>query len=398
MARRSIAFAEFSPSGGLFQFTAQLGEALAQLGHDVHLFTGPRPEVAAKHPNFTIHAVLPTWHPMDTTVRSSLFRKVRRSVRAIQLVMAWLLLIVRLRRLKPDVVLWSAWQFSVDGIGVLLTSRLLPLSMLGLIAHEPRLIRRADTTRSQHGPLLDRILAAAWRRMSVVFVLGEQARVRVLENWQPSGPVIVIPHGDERALRDDQEVRPVADTGPVALFFGTWTAYKGINVLLECLPEVRRRVPDARVVLAGGVVGVDLPALLSRVSELGGVDARPGYVPLEEIPRLFSEARVVVIPYLRASQSGVAHLAYTYERPVVATTVGDIPSVVRDGETGLLVPPGDPTALAEALTTLLADPARAQELGKAGARWLASEASWERVAEQLEQGLDHADRRGVDAG
>lgn len=396
MTNRSIAFAEFSPSGGLFQFTAQLGEALAQQhGHDVHLFTGPRPELAAKHPSFTIHAVLPTWH-QDTTVRSTLVRKVRRAVRAIQLVLAWLLLITRLRRLKPDVVLWSAWQFSVDALGVLLTSRLLPQTTLGLISHEPQSLRRADTTRLHHGPLLDRLLPAAWRRMSVVFVLGEQARLRVLENWQPSGPVIVIPHGDERALRDGQEVLPVADTGPVVLFFGTWTAYKGINILLESLPEVRRRVPDARVVLAGGVVGVDLRALLGRVSELGGVDARPGYVPLEEIPALFSEARVVVTPYLRASQSGVVHLAYTYERPVVATTVGDIPSVVRDGETGLLVPPGDPTALAEALASLLSDPARAQQLGQAGGRWLAAEASWERVAEQVERGLDQADHRGLD--
>lgn len=390
MTSRSIAFAEFSPSGGLFQFTAQLGEALAQHGYDVHLFTGPRPELAAKHPNFTIHAVLPTWH-LDTTVRSAQLRKARRAVRAIQLVMAWLLLIIRLRRLKPDVVLWSAWQFSVDALGVLLTSRLLPGTMLGLISHEPQLLRRADTTCVQKGPLLDRVLPTVWRRMKVVFVLGEQARIRVLENWQPSGPVIVIPHGDEHALRDGQEVIPVADTDPVALFFGTWTAYKGINVLLESLPEVRRRVPDVRVVLAGGVAGVDLPALLSRVSELGCVDTRLGYVPLNKVSQLFSEARVVVTPYLRASQSGVVHLAYTFERPVVATTVGDIPSVVRDGETGLLVPPGDPTALAEALVSLLSDPARAQQLGKAGGRWLAAEASWERVAEQVDRGLDQAD-------
>jgi glycosyltransferase involved in cell wall biosynthesis len=396
MTSRSIAFAEFSPSGGLFQFTAQLGEALAQAGHDVHLFTGPRPELAAKHPSFTIHAILPTWHH-DTTVRSTLVRKVRRAVRAIQLIMAWLLLLARLRRLKPDVVLWSAWQFSVDALGVLLTRWLLPGTMLGLISHEPQLLRRADTTRAQKGPLLNHLLRAAWRRMNVVFVLGEQAKLRVLENWQPAGPVIVIPHGDPRALRNDQEVLPVADTGPVALFFGTWTAYKGINVLLESLSEVRRRVPDARVVLAGDVAGVDLPALLSRISEVGGVDARPGYVPLEKIPQLFNEARVVVTPYLRASQSGVVHLAYTYERPVVATTVGDISSVVRDGETGLLVPPGDPTALAEALASLLADPMRAQRLGKAGGRWAAAEASWERVAEQVERGLDQADHHGLNA-
>lgn len=392
MTHRSIALVEFSPSGGLFQFAAQLGEALAAHDHDVHLITGPRPELVAHHPRFTIHPVLPTWHPMDTAVRGAALRKLRRAVRGLRLGVAWMLLLARLRWMQPDVVLWSNWPFSLDALGVVLARRLLPRSMLGMIAHEPRLVRQADTTSDKNGPVLDRALPAAWRRMDVVFVLGEQARTRVLESWQPRGPVIVIPHGDESALRDDRPVLPVAQTGPVALFFGTWTAYKGIDVLLDSLPEVRRRVPDARVVLAGGVAEVDLPALLRRAEQIGGVQARPGYVPREQIPELFGAARVVVAPYRRASQSGVAHLAYTFERPVVATTVGDIPQVVRDGETGLLVPPGDPSALAEALVSLLTDPQRAHRLGAAGGRWLAAEASWKRVAERVDAGLEQAAR------
>jgi glycosyltransferase involved in cell wall biosynthesis len=111
---------------------------------------------------------------------------------------------------------------------------------------------------------------------------------------------------------------------------------------------------------------VDLPALLRRAEEVGGVHARPGYVRCPDIPGLFNEARVVVTPYLRGSQSGVVHLAYTFDRPVVATTVGDIPTVVRDGETGLLVPKEAPEALAAALAALLADPARAASLAAAG--------------------------------
>lgn len=393
MTRRSIAFVEFAPAGGLFQFAAQLGEALARRGHEVHLFTGPRPELVSAHSGFHIHPVLPTWHPMDTVVRSTALRKARRAIRGVRLGLAWLLLLAHLRRRQPDVVLWSTWRFSMDALGVLLADRLLPRAMLGIIAHEPRLMRRSDTTSYHSGMVLGRALPAAWRRMDVVFVLGESARKQVLEDWRPTGPVIVIPHGDETALRDGRPVPPVTQTGPVVLFFGTWTAYKGINVLLDSLPEVRRRVPDARLVLAGGVAGMDLTALLSRAEEIGGVRARPGYVPREEVAELFGEARVVVTPYLRASQSGVAHLAYTFDRPVVATTVGDIPSVVRDGETGLLVPPGDPAALAGALASLLADPRRAEQLGKAGGEWLAAESSWERVAQEVDAGLEQASHR-----
>ena len=97
---------------------------------------------------------------------------------------------------------------------------------------------------------------------------------------------------------------------------------------------------------------------------------------------------MVVIPYRRATQSGVVHLAYTFERPVVATAVGDIPAVVLDGETGILVPPEDPDALARGLVTLLTDADRAERMGVAGAKWLAAESSWAQVAAAVHGAVD----------
>lgn len=390
MTPRTIAFVQFAPSGGLFQFTAQLGEALAARGNEVHLFTGPDPELTAHHRRFRIHGVLPTWHPMDASTPGPLRRSLRRAFRAVRLGLAWAVVLVRLARLRPDAVLWSTWPFSIDALGVLVADVVLRHTMLGIVAHEPVPTRRSDTTSRKTGPVLDWALPAAWRRMDVVFVLGDEARDRCLAAWQPRGPVLVVPHGDEAAMRDDRPTPPASATDPVVLFFGTWTAYKGIDVLLDSFPEVRRRVPAARVVLAGGVAGIDLTALQSRAAAIPGVELRPGYIDREQVPVLFRQARVVVTPYRRASQSGVVHLAYTFDRPVVASAVGDIPLVVRDGETGLLVEPGDPSALAEALVTLLLDPECARRLGEAGAAWLATESSWDRVAELVGSGLDQA--------
>ena len=92
-----------------------------------------------------------------------------------------------------------------------------------------------------------------------------------------------------------------------------------------------------------------------------------GYVPVQDVPSYFARARCVVLPYKRSSQSGVAHLAHTLRRPVVATYVGDIPAVVRDGVSGLLVAPDAPDALANALVRLLTDPESARRMGDAGA-------------------------------
>ena len=390
MTPRTIALVEFSPSGGLFQFAVQLGEALAAQGHQVRLYTGPRPELASSHPNFAIHAVLPTWHPLDARQRGPLLRKARRVLRAGQLALAWLVLLGHLRARPPDAVFWSTWRFGVDALGVLATDRLLPRATLGIVSHEPRPMRASDTTSVRRGPVLDRALPAAWRSMDVIFVLGEQTRQRLVDAWQPNAPVFVIPHGDESALRGAGPVPPVADTAPVALFFGLWTTYKGIDVLLEAWPRVRAAVPDATLVLAGAPGEMDPEDVLGPARAAGGVDARPGYVAREDIPRLFGAARVVVTPYVRASQSGVAHLAYTFDRPVVATTVGDIPTVVDDGVTGLLVPPRDAPALADAVIALLADPKRAAVLGAAGGEWLRRESSWETVARRFSEGLDQA--------
>lgn len=390
MTARTIAFVEFAPSGGLFQFTAQLGRALAERGHRVHLFTGPRPEIVSDHPLFRVHAVLPTWHPGDKERTSDRIRKLRRGVRAGQLVLAWLVLLARLLRLRPDALFWSTLRFSIDTIGVLAAHRLMPTVLLGMVAHEPRPMSASDTTSYKRGRLLEPTLAAAWRRMGVAFVLGTEAETLLRRSWDPAGPVVVIPHGDESTVRGDEPVRAVAETGPVALFFGTWSAYKGIDVLLDAWPAVRREVPDALLVLAGAVARVDLDGLLDRMGELEGVDPRPGYVALEAVPVLFDAARLVVTPYRRASQSGVAHLAYAFGRPVVASGVGDIPSVVRDGETGILVPPADVAALAAAMVALLTDVTLAQRMGAAGMALMTETSSWETVAARFDKGLEAA--------
>ncbi len=394
---RPIVLVEFSPSGGLFQFAVQLGDALAAAGHRVELITGPRPELVPTAPGLRIRSVLPTWHPGgDTAPLPRPLRILRRAGRAGQLVLAWCVLGVHLVALRPRTVLWSYWRFTFEPLFVVLFARLLRRRgggpLLGIVAHEPLPKSDArDTSKPKQGVLLDRAFAAAWRRMDVVFTLGERTRQVVLEHWEPAGPVLVIPHGDERALLAGP-VPPVEGTEPEVLFFGSWTAYKGIDVLLEAFAQVRDALPAARLVLAGDVsADLDLPAVLARAAAIGGVDARPGYLPVPEVPEVLGRARVVAVPYVRASQSGVAHLAYTFGRPVVGTDVGDLPAVIRHGSTGLIVDPDDPTALADALVTLLADPALAARFGAAGRESLSSR--WEDAAAAIGQAIDAAEAR-----
>ena len=201
----------------------------------------------------------------------------------------------------------------------------------------------------------------------------------------------VIPHGAEPGVRGGRSVRPVIETGPVVLFFGVWSKYKGIEVLLAAFALVRADVPESRLVLAGDAgADIDVETVLERARQIGNVDARPGYVPVEDVAPLFDSARVVATPYIRATQSGVAHLAYTFGRPIVATAVGDLPEVIQDNVTGLLVEPGDAEGLAAAIVKLLKDPAMAARLGAAGEKSV--DDAWAIAAGRVSDALAEATR------
>ncbi len=388
-----IVFVEFAPSGGLFQFSVQLGEALARRGDEVEVITGPRPELDSRESGCRVTSVLPTWHPTAGSDAPEWWRRARRGVRAGQYVAGWLTVIAVLVARRPDVVVWSSWRFSIDGWGVLAVRKVLPAAVLALIAHEPRPLRE----QAGDGLYKDsdsRALTAAHRALDVAYVLGESAREALVATWPLAAPVQVIPHGDEGVF-GQASLGPVDETGPVALCFGTIRAYKGIDVLFKAWPEVLRQLPGARLVLAGAVnPDVDKEWLRESVARLAGVELHEGYVELEGVAAYFARARVVVLPYRRGSQSGVAHVAHTFGRPVVCTRVGDIPAVVHDGISGLVVPPGDVGGLAAALVRLLAEPEFALRLGSEGRRQLSLHASWDEVAEAFDSGLAVVPARG----
>lgn len=388
MTARRIVLVEFSPSGGLFHFGVRLGTSLAERGEEVILLTGPDPEIERTVPGMEIRPVLPTWHPATGSSSSTVARIGRRGTRALRLVAAWCVLAAHLVRLRPDVVLWSNWRFGFEPLFVVVITRLLPHTVFGIVAHEPLPRSDArDTSTPRSGRVLLAAFSAAWRRMDVVYVLGESARRVVLGNWEPRGEVVVIPHGPVSVFGDFDRTASAARTERTVLFFGTWTRYKGIEQLLHAFGEVRRSVPDARLVLAGAVsADLDADAVTGLAESVGNVDLRPGYVDAAEVPELIRGARVVVTPYLRASQSGVIHLAFSHGRPVVTTDVGDLAEAVDDGATGFVVPPGDVTALAGAITRLLLDPALAERLGCRGYEGLAG--TGEEAARRVSESLD----------
>src|SRR2546425_932387 len=140
---------------------------------------------------------------------------------------------------------------------------------------------------------------------------------------------------------------------------------KGHNVFLEAAREILTTAPRARFLIVGDGVGYE--EVRRRLSALGLAERVTMTGFRRDIPEVMAALDVLVLPSIRSeATSQVIPQALAVGTPVVATTVGGSPELVRDGETGRLVPPADPHALAGAVLEILGDPARARAMGRAG--------------------------------
>ncbi len=172
--------------------------------------------------------------------------------------------------------------------------------------------------------------------------------------------------------------------GPVVIGTARGLEWRyGIDLLIRAFALLEPSV--ARLVIVGaGPQRAEYEALVQELGLQGRVEF-PGWVDPAEIPRTYRAFDVFVAPS-RIEAFGVAVLeAAACGLPAVVTKVGGLPEVVEDGVTGLVVPPEDPVALAEALRRLVADREGRRRMGAAARRFVAARYRWEDTAERMEQ-------------
>lgn len=178
----------------------------------------------------------------------------------------------------------------------------------------------------------------------------------------------------------------LADDQTVALCVGMLRPDKGQNHLLRALAEMKRDGVALTCLLAGEATAESAPyeAELRDMATAEGVDVRfLGY--RDDVADLMHTADLVVIPSLTEAQPRVAVQAFATGRPVVASAVGGVPEIVVDGETGWLVPPADPEALARALTRAVRDTAAAANIAARAAELAQRDMRFDqRMAQTLE--------------
>jgi phosphatidylinositol alpha-1,6-mannosyltransferase len=178
------------------------------------------------------------------------------------------------------------------------------------------------------------------------------------------------------------------DGGPWLLTVARLDYHKGIDTVIRALPAIRAAVPTIRYAVAG--IGSRRSALEALARELGVEDAVRllGFVGDEELPALYNAADVFVLASRRydllVEGFGIAIVeASASALPVIASRSGGIPEAVRDGETGVLVDPDNPAAVAAAAIRLLGDETLRRRMGAAGRSAVERHYNWDRVAADL---------------
>ncbi|MFT3973092.1 MAG: glycosyltransferase family 4 protein [Amaricoccus sp.] len=209
------------------------------------------------------------------------------------------------------------------------------------------------------------------RQSDGIVVHGESLRSLAVDRFRkPSDRVHVLSHPSIQhytALAATEGLTPAADRPFTVLLFGRIMAYKGLATLLRAEKALAGRVPDLRITIAGR--GDDPWSLQAEMGDPARYDVRRGWIEDRDVAQLFLDADVVVLPYSEASQSGVLNLAAAFGKPVIVTDVGELRATVEPNGIGLVVPPDDPGALAQAIASLAEQPERLAALGHAARIW-----------------------------
>ena len=372
-----------SPLGGAEVLTFALRDALRRQGHDVRLFSSSAGTSAeSRQAEYACYGTLSRFRTVLQTLNPWAYLRLRRV----------------LREFKPDVVHVRMFLTQLSPLILPLLRRVpslyhvvwyRPICLTGtkLLPTGSRCHVPAGFVCYRNGcvPLRDwaplRFQLWLWRKWRHAFtrIVANSYAVQASLMAEGIEPVEVIHNG--------VIVEPIARvlaSKPVAVFAGRLVAEKGVDVLLRAFAIVTRSLPEARLIIAGD--GPKRTELLDLTEELE-ITARVtflGHVAKREMDETFAQAWVQVVPSRWAEPFGlVAVEAMMRKTAVIASATGGLCEIVEDGATGFLVPPNDPGKLAEKLTDVLGDRAKAEAMGKSGRKRAETRFSLARQCEQF---------------
>jgi glycosyltransferase involved in cell wall biosynthesis len=291
------------------------------------------------------------------------FPRLRRLLRAIDYPLGHYRFLARLRKQPPDIlhIQWSR----IPRFDLPLVQRVKALGIpIVFTVHETIPIYESKNIQ----PKLEQIYASADR----LIVHTEANRADLLERCPAVDPARVrvvplinapntaVPSGANRMQARTLLELPQDST--LLLFFGGIRYYKGLDILAKAFEIVLQRRSDLRLLVAGRADSSEDAAVLERLKQQANVAVHSKFIPYDRVWQYYYASDLVLFPYRHSYQSAALMTAMDFGCPVVVTEVGGLPETV-DGN-GWVVPPEDPTALANAILEAVSDTERLQRMGQ----------------------------------
>ena len=283
------------------------------------------------------------------------------------------------RELKPDVVLHNL-QFAtfadkrIPGALGLLTPLMIKSTgtLSTVLLHN--IMETVDLEKAGFGgnPLVERITRFAGTLFTRMLLQSDLVAVTIpkyvdiLTHKYNAEHIVLAPHG---AFEDIPEPDYQLPDGPIQIMtFGKFGTYKKVEALIEAFAELQRTHTQPLELVIAGTNSPNTPGYLEGVREQYAHIENiryTGYVEEEDVPRIFTEAAVVVFPYNSTTgSSGVLHQAGSYGKAAVLPNLGDFAELIsEEGYTGEFFTPEDPQSMAAAISKLIDDPAHRQQVG-----------------------------------
>jgi glycosyltransferase involved in cell wall biosynthesis len=274
--------------------------------------------------NITIHTLINSMHPLN-----------------------WLIVGRKLRKWKPDIIVVRYWlPFMGPALGTILRqvrkNRYTKIICIAdnVIPHEKR---PGDTAFTRY-----------FLKSCDAFVTMSEKVMKDLRLFVENKPAQLVQHplydnfGSILSKYEAREKLGLSPADKIILFFGFIRQYKGLDLLLKAMADDRIKEQNIKLLVAGEFYEDEKPylQLINQLQLQSNVILRTNFIPDSEVKYYLCSGDCVVQPYRNATQSGVTPLAYHFEKPMIVTNVGGLPSLVPHEKVGLVCDP-EPTSIAD---------------------------------------------------
>ena len=330
MKRKVIIIGPAHPlRGGLASFNQRLAEAFQQEGFDCSIYS-----FSLQYPSFLFPGT--TQYSSEPAPQNITIKTVINSINPLN----WISVGLAIKKEAADVILVRFWlPFMGPALGTILR--------LAKKNGKTNIISLADNIIPHEKRPGDKIFTKYFLGSCDGFITMSQKVLNDLRTFEKKKPATLVLHplydnfGAAISKSSARKILGIEENEKIVLFFGFIRKYKGLDLLLAAMEDKRIKESGIKLLVAGEFYE-DAKPYHEQIDKLGIHDQlilRTDFIPDSEVKNYLCAADVVIQPYRSATQSGVTPLAYHFEKPMVVTNVGGLPSLVPDGKVGIVVEP-----------------------------------------------------------